>query len=202
MNVMKASLHVILAGLLMSSVIVAQDRITRIITPPGLNEEGIPKSVIPAAKKRITREELNSQVQERKEKTTPLSEKLKPIQLDSDYRVFKSIYDQVLVVSHGKHHTILPKGCILHFPEFLKKEVFIGMKEETEPLLWPRFLSYYAGLVEGIEVNLDQVHNKGHFTAEQINHELSKQKILIAQYQGSPITCLAEFAPPEKTPSP
>ncbi|MBK1790121.1 hypothetical protein [Persicirhabdus sediminis] len=96
-----------------------------------------------------------------------------------------SIMETSEILSNGSTWTIVPKGSLLHVPEYLKKNVL--SKPQGELVDWQTFTSTNRSLVRAEEISYEQA--KGNIAIAEDRQELFEMQrvIVVATNAGRPI---------------
>jgi hypothetical protein len=97
------------------------------------------------------------------------------------------------VLNHGGLMTLVPKRAVLHLPEALKSRV--GTRDGAELQPWAKFFEVNRSWLHAEPVTRERALGKTPFSAEETKALRSSGKIIIATYEGGPISVLpAAFA--------
>lgn len=92
------------------------------------------------------------------------------------------------VLNHGGLMTLVPKRAVLHLPEALEGRV--GTRDGAELQPWVKFFEVNRSWLHAEPVTRERALGKTPFSAEETKALRSSGKIIIATYEGGPISVL------------
>lgn len=92
------------------------------------------------------------------------------------------------ILNHGGLMTLVPKRAVLHLPEALESRVGIRDGAELQP--WVKFFEVNRSWLHAEPVTRERALGKTPFSAEETKALRSSGKIIIATYEGGPISVL------------
>ena len=92
------------------------------------------------------------------------------------------------VLNHGGLMTLVPKRAVLHLPEALESRV--GTRDGAELQPWTKFFEVNRSWLHSEPVTRERALGKTPFSAEETKALRSSGKIIIATYEGGPISVL------------
>lgn len=84
--------------------------------------------------------------------------------------------------------TMVPKGSVLHIPEFMKSRV--GITDDARIVTWAEFIRANRGWITTHEVTRDQAEGRQEFSEAALNSISRSTNVVIATLSGGPITVL------------
>lgn len=99
------------------------------------------------------------------------------------------------VLNHAGVMTLVPKRAVLHLPEALKSRV--GIRDGSELLPWARFLELNRSWIHAESVSRERALGKTPFSSEETQALRSSGKVIIATFEGGPISVLPTAFPVE-----
>jgi hypothetical protein len=92
------------------------------------------------------------------------------------------------ILNHGGLMTLVPKRAVLHLPEALESRV--GTRDGAELQPWVKFFEVNRSWLHAEPVTRERALGKTPFSAEETKALRSSGKIIIATYEGGPISVL------------
>ncbi len=92
------------------------------------------------------------------------------------------------VLNHGGLMTLVPKRAVLHLPEALESRV--GTRDGAELQPWVKFFEVNRSWLHAEPVTRERALGKTPFSAEETKALRSSGKIIIATFEGGPISVL------------
>ncbi|MES2996137.1 MAG: hypothetical protein V4733_04930 [Verrucomicrobiota bacterium] len=112
----------------------------------------------------------------------------------------EDILNRVDFICFNGAATLVPKRAIISVPENLKSRLILT--SNTPITHWPDFYIRNRGWITTIEVSRAQAEGKEPFPAETTERIAQSTNLVIAMFQGSPISVLPLKTPPVETTGP